>query len=197
MEGGAPSGPPVLRSVDPERMRQTDDGAFGKGSEVTTVQTVRDVGVDEKNFVVAEPSAAAPLRQDAVLTVAPLRARDLATRDQNALIQPTNWRPGQRRDALQQQGVDGQVAARRHEARNSLRRLHGEKIADLRRNPGLDPVEPDGRAGAGVPDQSRRGRDQAGDGDQNDRRSRHEPQERRPHGMAFARNSHALCWMRV
>ncbi len=107
IDDGAPSGPSIIHGVDPEGMHQTDDGAFGKGSEVTTVQTVRDAGVDEKNFVFAEPSAAAPLWQGAVLTVAPLRGRDLAAGDKDALIQPANRRSGQRRHALQQQGVLG------------------------------------------------------------------------------------------
>ena len=74
-------------------MRETDDGAFGKWSEVTTVQTVRDAGVDEKNFIVAELSAAAPLRQDAGLAVARFRARDL--------------RPGLQRLHLERRGPPG------------------------------------------------------------------------------------------
>jgi hypothetical protein len=173
MEGGAPSGPPDVIGFDPNRMRQTDDRASGKGSEITSVQTVWDVSVDEKQLVVAELSAAAPERQGAVLTVAQFRARDLPAGHKDLLIQPANFRAGQRRHVLQQQRVDRQVAAGHYEARDDCRSLHGEKIADLRRKPGLDPVEPDGLAGAGVPDQSRRGRDQAGDRDQNDRHARH------------------------
>jgi len=88
------------------------------------------------------------------------------------------------------------TAARRHGARDSFWRAQGEKIAERRRRPRLDPVESDRRAGAGVPDQCRRWRNQAGDRKENDRRSRMSHRAVAS-WQDLARNSHALCWIRV
>jgi hypothetical protein len=63
---------------------------------------------------------------------------------------------GKRRDMFHERHAARQVATVSEEARERLWRLDGDQISDSQSANGMDRVEPDRHAGAGVPDQPRR-----------------------------------------
>ena len=101
------------------------------------------------------------------------------------------------KNPLHQGHAARQVTAPAEEARDRLRRRHGDEFGVVEGANRPQGVEPDWHARAGVPDQLRRWVHEGGARGRHRRKiGRHDPAEAR-HGCALRRRSQALCCARV
>ena len=122
----------------------------------TARQRVGRPRVHDEDFADSDDAAALPGGQRTAATVALTRFADLDRGDADREPVAADGLSGERRHMFHERHATRLGTAVGEEARERLWRLGDDQIADSQGADGMDRVEPDRNAGAGVPDQPRR-----------------------------------------
>src|SRR5271166_589134 len=143
-------------SMGPKGSGAADDRGGGQWPEVPPVKRVGRPRVHGEDFAHGDDAAALPDGERPATTVALTRFADRDGVHADCEPVAADRLSGKRRDMFHERHATRQVTAVGEEARERLRRLDRDQISDSKSADGMDRVEPDRHAGAGVPDQPRR-----------------------------------------
>ena len=179
--------------VGPEGRRFADDGCRRQRPEIPAVEGVLGLPVHEEDLALGDDAAALPDGKRATAAIVFERLAHGGGVDGDGAPRAADRLSGERQDVLQEGHALGQIAALGEEVRQRRRRAHHDQLGDVQVAGRSHAIQPDRHAGAGVPDQLRRGMNEGGNADRHRREIRHHHCSETRHDAILRRLSHAEC----
>jgi hypothetical protein len=139
--------------ADPERGRAADDRRDGQNAEITSVERVGGLRIQEEDFVLADDAATLPGRERTASAIVFARVgdRDGVDRDDEAV--PANRLAGKGQHVLHERHAARQIIAVGQKALELLGGPDNDEIGYMEVSRPLDRLEADGDARARIPNQ--------------------------------------------